>query len=507
MKTITTSVLSILFLGSAFGQGYTESTSNSQVKYYVSNNGTMFNNPVGPVGGYLVPKDSMINAIFSMLPMVAGEDINGQLKGAMANTENSDFFRGPIATNYQTSEYLTRFGQSIWFMTRGEVDNHIDHYQDQAYTLSPAIENWPGNGNTSNGEATVLAPFFDVNQDQIYSPMEGDYPLIRGDKALYVIVNDGANVHSSGLDPIQMEMHLMLYQFEDAADPLLANTTFVLTTLHNRGTQTLYNFKFGHLVDFDLGDPFDDYIGTEVDKQLAYVYNADLNDGDFSGHPGYGEYPPAVGVVALDGNMASNIQHLNAYSSGSQMYNSLQGLRNDGSPFLDNNGDPTTYLFTETGTGWNESTAMNIPDERRSVIGYDAFTLMPFTSYCFNNAVVYARSSAGSIFSSADSLGLVAVHVQDFFDDHNWDCHTTDLGVNDLQTVTISLFPNPTQGKLSILGIESGTFRIVNLEGKEVKSGILDATGIDVEALTSGYYIIEVEGTSGKPGRSSFVKE
>lgn len=506
MKTIATSVFSILFLGSAFGQGYTESTQNSQVKYSVTNDATMFNNPAGPSGGYLVPKDSLVSAIYAMFPMAAGEDINGQLKGAAGKFQNSDFFGGPIADNYLTSEYLTRYGQSIWFMSKAEVENHRDHYQDAAYTMSGAIENWPGNGNTSNGEANVLAPFFDVNQDQIYSPMEGDYPLIRGDKALYVIVNDDAGIHPSGLEPIQLEMHMMLYQFENATDPLLTNTTFVLTTLHNRGTQTLYNFKFGHLVDFDLGDYSDDFIGTDVNRQLSYVYNADLMDGPNSGDPGYGEYPPAVGIVSLDGNMASNVQNLDPYSSGPQIYRSLQGLKNDGSPFLDADGEATPYLYTETETGWNESTAMNMPGDRRSVIGYDAFTLKPYLSYCFNNAVVYARSSAGSIFSSADSLALVADHVQEFFDIQGWECHTTDLGVNDLKALSFNLFPNPTNGKLTVEGIENGTFRILNLEGKEMKSGSLSATSIDVETLTSGYYILEVV-SNGKQGRSSFVKE
>ncbi len=507
MKTIATSVLGILFLGSAFGQGYTESTANSQVKYYVTNDGTMFNNPSGPSGGYLVPKDSLVSAIYAMFPMMAGEDINGQLKGAAAEFQNSDFFRGPIADNYLTSEYLTRFGQSIWYMSKAEVDNHMDHYQDGAYTMSGAIENWPGNGNTTNGESLILAPFHDHDMDGQYEPMEGDYPEIRGDKALYVIVNDDANVHPSGLSPIQIEMHMMFYQFENATDPVLTNTTFVLTTLHNRGTQTLYNFNFGHLVDFDLGGYADDYIGTDIDRQLSYVYNADLNDGPHLGNPGYGENPPSVGVLALDGNMASNIRHMSDYSMGAEIYRSLQGLQNDGSPVLDPDGEATPYVYTETGAGWNESTAMSIPGDRRSVIGYDAFTLQPFTSYCFNNAIVYARSDAGSIFSSADSLGLAADHVQAFFDNQNWGCHTTDLGVNDQKALSISLYPNPTQDKLFIQGIESGTYRILNLEGRVVKSGRLEATNIDVETLTNGYYILEVGSNNGKPGRSSFVKE
>ena len=505
MKTITTSVLCVLFLGKAYSQGFTESTQNSQVKYYISNNGAMFNNPAGPSGGYLIPKDSMINAIFAMLPMCAGEDVNGQLKGATAAVQNSDFFRGPIATNYLLSEYMTRFSESIWYMSNGEVQNHIDHWMEPGYIMSANIENWPGNGNTANGESSMLAPFHDVNQDGIYSPEDGDYPLIRGDKALYTIVNERANLHPSGLEPIGLEMHMMVYQFENATDPLLTNTTFVWTTLYNRGTQTLYDFIFGHLVDFDLGNPMDDYIGTDPFRDLSYAYNSDLNDEDFSGNPGYGINPPAVGVIALDRNMSSNVLNTTSFNTSSEIYNALHGLHNDGTPFLNDNGDATTYMYFGAVSGWNESTAGDVPGDRRVVMGYEGFTLKPFSSACFNNAIVYARSEDGSIFSSVDSLFEVTDYIQTFFDTQEWEC-STNLNINELKTLSLSLYPNPAQNQISVQGINSGTFRVVSLDGKVIKSGELNSGSIDVETLENGYYILEIN-SEGKGGREAFVKD
>ena len=57
MKTMITSILICGFGVTAFGQGsVTMNTSNSNVKYIVSNNGTFFHNTLpGATGGYVVP--------------------------------------------------------------------------------------------------------------------------------------------------------------------------------------------------------------------------------------------------------------------------------------------------------------------------------------------------------------------------------------------------------------------------------------------------------------------
>lgn len=499
MKTITTSVLSLLLFGQAFGQVGTESDENSNIKYYVSSNGMMFHNTPDQKGGYLIPKDSLTNAIFAMMPMMVGLDVNGQMKGGIVSLNESDFLPGPTPGYYPDASY----GESIWFMTKSDVDYHRAHWSDPGYTMPYNVAHWPGNGNLSIGQAVNLAPFFDVDQNTSYDPQNGDYPLISGDRAVYMIVSDNLGVHSSGLDPMGVEMHMMFYQYENNPDPVLNFTTFVTTTIFNRSSQTFTDFRFGHLVDFDLGNNMDDYIGTDVNRNLAYVYNGDLDDEDYGGLNGYGLNPPAVGVIALDSNMFSNLRLGSDYANGTEISNSLHGLQNGGDPYADNNGDPTTYVYTETGSnGWNEVTAGDIPGDRRSAIGYAPVTLIPGGSVSYHNAIIYARSNGDTLYSSVDSLFSVADHIQDFFDNY----HPDHLEVSESKMLSLEIYPNPVQNKLSVLGINSGTFRILNIAGSEINSGTMNASGIDVEKLTDGFYILEIT-SNGKQGRKSFVKE
>ena len=59
-------------------------------------------------------------------------------------------------------------------------------------------------------------------------------------------------------------------------------------------------------IDGALGDPFDDYVGCDVNRGLGYVYNGDGVDEDNTGFLGYGANPPAVGVDFFEGPYQDN---------------------------------------------------------------------------------------------------------------------------------------------------------------------------------------------------------
>jgi hypothetical protein len=509
MRSIITSIVCLLALEQGFCQGsISQSTSNSQVTYWASNNGVMFNNPApGSTGGYFIPKDSLVSAIFGMFPMVIAADANGQLKGAVAKYQSSDFFPGPIATDYNAPEFTSGgFALSMWSMTKATVDNHIAHYMDAGYVPHPSISAWPGNGNTANGQSLHLAPFYDYDSDDQYEPEQGDYPLILGDKATYVILNDSKGIHPSGINPMKLEMHLMYYQYENASDPVLTQTTFVQTKLYNRGTIDLNNLRFGHIIDFDLGNPLDDYIGTNVAQQMAYVYNGDLNDESFSGNPGYGLNPPALGVISLDGNLTSNVpvQTATYPSTGMNYYYLMNGYDINGNQLFDDSGMPTTYIFNESGaSGWNEVTESNMPGDRLSASGHAVlFNFPPGASVVYNHAVVYARSNEGTIFASVDSLFEVAAHIREFYDS------TASLQVDELKLsdLDILIYPNPAKDQIRIDGLTAGTYRIINPEGKEILAGSMENGIIRIDSLNNGFYILEIT-SGGKYDRKSFIKE
>lgn len=517
MKAIIT-MLICGFGASSFGQqgSVSFSTANSNTKYFVSNNGTFFSNPMlNPPGGFIVPKDSMVSSIHAMCFMAVGSDNNDQLKGAAANYQTSDFAPGPylpVVANYSSPAYINKYGSALWDISKSQIDHHIAHWMDPGYVVPGTIASWPGNGDSGNGESALLAPFYDSDGDQLYEPENGDYPLIRGDKAVYTIINDGKHQHPSGLEKANLEVHMLFYQYDVPSDDVLTNTVFFQTTVFNRGTILLHNFHAGHLIDFDLGNPYDDYIGTDPGRHLAYGYNGDHNDEMFSGNPGFGAMPPAVGIVNLDGSMNSHILLPNGTvpMSASGYNNVLKGLLPDGDQQLDENSLPTTYIYSDidSASGWNEynGTISNIPGDRRSVIGHSEETFRPGGVLCYNSAAIFARKYENSFSASVDSLLLVSDYIQDFYDNQDFYCETQFLSVEENQELKISLFPNPATHHIRISGIGSGNFRIVNAEGKEILNGSLENPVIQTESLKNGFYILEIT-SDGKHGRKSFVKE
>ncbi|MGV3613120.1 MAG: T9SS type A sorting domain-containing protein [Fluviicola sp.] len=515
MKAIITLLLISGVSGAALGQGsVTLSAANSNVKFSVSNNGTFFHNPIptGTPGGYIVPKDSAVSSIYAMSFMAVGEDVNGLLKGAVAQYMTSDFKPGPFLmnfANYSSQSYLDKYQSSLWDITKVQIDNHIAHWMDAGYVVPAVIADWPGNGNTGNGESSLLAPFHDVDGDQIYEPQNGDYPLIRGDKAVYTIINDGNGIHPSGTDPIGLEIHMMFYQYEDPSDDNLTNAVFFQTTLFNRGTQTLNHFHAGHLIDFDLGNPHDDYLGSLPSTNLVYVYNGTSNDPDFSGNPGFGAMPPAAGIINLDGALNSHIPLTNPTSlnNAAAYYNVLKGLLPDGSPLINQYNQPTTFLYDGLSPydTWNELDQGNVPGDRRSVIGLDEANFGPGRSLCYNHAAIFARKS-GSITASVDSLFQVANHIQDFYDNQNFYCESQFLGLQEDQKLSVSIYPNPVKEQIHIEGLTAGTYRIINAEGKEILVGNFENPIIQTDSLKNGFYILEIT-SGGKYDRKSFIKE
>jgi hypothetical protein len=176
-----------------------------------------------------------------------------------------------------------------------------------------------------------LAPFYDFNEDGTYDWKDGDYPWydldhskecttdrkvsLYGDMNYWWVMNDKGNIHTeTGADPIGMEIRAQAFAF--SSNDEINNMTFYNYELINRGTQTLYNTYFGFFTDGALGDPYDDYVGCDVNRGLGYYYNGDSYDSENSGYKGYGANPPAVGVDFFEGPYQDNDNLDNAFGIG-----------------------------------------------------------------------------------------------------------------------------------------------------------------------------------------------
>lgn len=57
---------------------------------------------------------------------------------------------------------------------------------------------------------------------------------------------------------------------------------------------------------------------------------------------------------------------------------------------------------------------------------------------------------------------------------------------------TIEIYPNPTNGLLKIVGIENGSYKVMDNVGRTVKRGILSHQSIDIAELANGVYLLHV---------------
>ena len=210
----------------------------------------------------------------------------------------TDFFDGPISNNYD-SEFDSLY-RTVWKVSKSEIEYHQQHYADVGYVMPISIANWRGYGRTDYGESQILAPFQDINGNGIYEPQLGDYPLIRGDQAIFKILNDDRHIHAfSGGQKLGIELKMMFYEY--TASDVVNNTVFLHIEIANKSGGLLNDLKLSNFVDIDLGCGYNDGVGCDSSLNLFFGYNATQNDAVFCalGTMSYLSTPVGVAVLSL----------------------------------------------------------------------------------------------------------------------------------------------------------------------------------------------------------------
>jgi hypothetical protein len=322
----------------------------NNVRAMVHTAGNLWQVPGQNFSQYEIPKNSKIMCFFTSALWLGGTDINGQLKlAALRYRQGQDYWTGPLSNGTAEIDPSECLKYDNHFTSSKDLVRQFDAWynagiQDQQngtslqstnfpnYQVPEFIKNWPAHGDVSKGQDYHLAPFYDRDNDGDYEWEEGDYPWydingtkdcktdrrvsLYGDFNMWWVMNDKGNIHTESQgEPIGMEIRAQAFAF--ATNDEINNMTFYNYELINRGTQTLYNTYFGVFVDGALGDPFDDYVGCDVNRGLGYFYNGDAVDGDNQGFYGYGTSPPAAGVDFFEGPYQDNDSIDNAYGIGS----------------------------------------------------------------------------------------------------------------------------------------------------------------------------------------------
>lgn len=195
----------------------------------------------------------------------------------------------------------------VWKLSRTEIDDFRANFHNPDYIIPNSILEWPAHGPNSDYAANI-APWFDIDADGIYNPRNGDYPIIKGDKCLFFVFNDLISSHPDYFKPIGIEVYAMVYAFtaDNPHDPF-NNSIFVNYVIYNRRTNVLHDAYLGVFSDFDLGNPYDDALITDVGRNSIIAYNRNESDGPAQfGNNSYGNNPPTIAYVLLKGPKADN---------------------------------------------------------------------------------------------------------------------------------------------------------------------------------------------------------
>lgn len=372
----------------------------------VFNTGSLFfGNTTNDSSGYLVPKESGNSPLFAAGLWVGGK-VDGELRVAAARYDTFEFWPGPLGDE-------------------GLPVNPADcSAYDRIYSVSREdIETYEGNGTPTADLAEwpigLGAPTLDVNGDPVEATSldrvidldAGERPAIKGEQSLWWLMNDAGNAHdSTDTPPLGVEVRVLAYAFDGPGG--YANTTFYDIGITYKGSEPVEDTYLSVFADPDLGDAADDYIGSDPERGLGFVYNANNTDAQ------YGTPPPALGFDLLSSPNGEDGEPLGVTSvmyfigggppgasdpmTGEEYFNIQQGVWTDGTPMTafgsgyQTDGPITTFAFSgHPPEFWSElDIDGNGSDfssgDRRLVPSSGPFTLGPGEEQSFTLAILWA---------------------------------------------------------------------------------------------------------------------
>ena len=452
-----------------------------------------------------VPANSGLNALFLQSLWMGGFNQNDNLHVAGDVWRYGiDYFPGPVmdSTAY-TTEYDINWNR-VWMLYQTDIDYHRAHWQDTGYEMIENISEWPATINPQ------LAPFFDIDGNGDYDPQNGDFPLIKGDQAIYFIINDDRAEHTqSGGERIGAEIHTMYYAFNRPDDSTLNNTIFASYKIINKSENNYYDYLVGFYTYFNIGCPWDDYTGTDTILDSFYGYNKMPYDCSYQYPNNYGDYPPAISLTALNFNITSTITLFDYNSPTSEpyqdfeFYNYLKAIWRDFTHLtVGDQGyggtEPTMFIYPGnpvTGEGWSEVSANNPPSNRRGIMSAGLFNFIAGESIELEFALVFARAYAGGNFPHLNSVELLKNRISKVIEYYN-----NSFGLEEFQVpqMEFEIYPNPSNNFIIIESngnLHNFKYSIYNILGEELMSGRIKNSHqaqINLEKLNNGIYFIRI---------------
>jgi hypothetical protein len=397
---------------------------------------------------YQVPKSdgtgASLNALFAGAIWITGYDAGGNLKCAAQRYRGNgdDYWPGPVTNNTvdkstcsKYDRFFNVYGADIEkaqaaFLSKGTATTLAD--------IPKGVLSWPGKGNphlesdpSLLGETFIindnLAPFKDVNNDDKYDPLDGDYPYIPcrngeaegyADQMVFWVINDVGNLHTeTNGQAIGVQINCLAFAFQTTDE--INNMTFYKYEITNKSPNPLKDTYISQWSDPDLGDFNNDRVGCDTTRSLGIVYNSSSPDVSQQGVAGYGTELPLLGIDFFEGPLSDSGQQLGLSSfvyftnaggfansdpsSAAQYRNYMTGFWNDGTPFTEggtgyNTGAPTNFIFPGNPidpSSWSDYTSGQVAGDRRMVQTSGPFTLTSGTPQYVTVGVVFVRPPGG----------------------------------------------------------------------------------------------------------------
>ncbi len=500
---------------------------NDSISFEVANNGILWYDNTQGTSSYEYPKGSGKSPFYSSQMWMGGVDPGGyhHLAAQLYLQGGNDFFPGPLEkyTISTDSDIMSRW-DTIWVIDYDVVNAFRQNFDDSDFNIGDpqwaSIRGWPGYKNpllpafsndfSANKNALDFAPFVDVDSNGIYEPNYGDYPKMKGWKMAWWMYNDNGGPKTQTNTPaLGIEVAVSAYIYSQHT--ILDNQSFYHYSVKNRSPIDYNNFYIARMIDMDIGDGSDDYVGSDSVLSIGYMYNADSLDG--LGQPGhYGASAPMAGLyfegVTLEGNLLpihsityginSNVPSIGTPDTSVEYYNIMKGLNRIGDPFTDNcpynsNGSTTKFVF-EHHRDSLLCTCTSPPGDFRVFMSSEPMTLLPSTGALeFTQVAVIRRQ--GYTCGEVDPW-------QEVYDTITSALNNPTLSIPYLDIRNkIIIYPNPTQATLTIISKEEirlndMQLKMSNVLGQEVEPKMLSTTRsqleIDVSHLAPGIYLLEL---------------
>ena len=403
MKKIVTLFL-VIFSAPIFSQ-------NKPAIITINSNGILANtNSIGAIfcpteksnsSGFAVSENKLtdyISTIYRSGINIAGFT-DGQL-GVMSTSIRSDdfFLAGGFPGPFSDQGSINYKYNKVWSVKKWEIQSTINDYEDnQQIDNIPSLNilTWPGNKNPLSLELDGLdwnennyAPFYDRNNDGIYNPFEGDYPVLEMNCKEKIPDEMLWSVYFSDYgSPEGLEVQKLIYAFQSDSIEQINNTLFVRLTI-NSYLDTLKQARMSLYNDFDLGCPLDDMVGTSESTNSIYAYNLTSEDLK-SCYPNksFKKATPNQSITILNkkmlGSMMSNPYGLSLSDTltNLKLYDLMNNKWPDGTPltyggngYNPNSTEFINYLYSESPTksnGWSMAELAEVGLDIRLYVNLD----------------------------------------------------------------------------------------------------------------------------------------